>query len=71
MIAIASAADPFVASLVSHAKEVDQTTEDFVASLRGAPALLAYYMAAERGIEVDQPRTSSKAVLVELARQSA
>lgn len=66
MVAIASAADPHVASLVRHVIRVDQTPEDLLPLCEVVPLqMLAYFMAVERGIDVDQPRNLSKAVLVE------
>jgi len=64
VIAIANTGDREVAGLVSDCVEVDPTTEYLLPIAEVVPLqLFAYFMAQERGVDVDRPRNLSKAVV--------
>ena len=66
VIAIANAGDREVAGLVSDCVEVHPTTEYLLPIVEVVPLqLFAYFMALERGVDVDRPRNLSKAVVEE------
>ena len=64
VIAIANAGDRDVAALVNDCVEVQPATEYLLPIAEVVPLqLFAYYMALERGVDVDRPRNLSKAVV--------
>jgi len=64
VIALANAGDRAVAALVSDCVEVQPTTEYLLPIAEVVPLqLFAYFMALERGVDVDRPRNLSKAVV--------
>jgi glucosamine--fructose-6-phosphate aminotransferase (isomerizing) len=64
VIGIANAGDNAVKSLVSDCIEVQPTTEYLLPIPEVVPLqLFAYFMAIERGVDVDRPRNLSKAVV--------
>jgi glutamine---fructose-6-phosphate transaminase (isomerizing) len=66
VIAIASEGDEHIAHKVDHTIYVPQTLEFLTPLLTIVPLqLLAYYIAVERGCDVDQPRNLAKSVTVE------
>jgi glucosamine--fructose-6-phosphate aminotransferase (isomerizing) len=68
IIAIANAGDEEVPSLVSDCVFVQQTAEYLLPIAEVIPLqLFAYFMALERGVNVDRPRNLSKAVVEQAA----
>jgi glucosamine--fructose-6-phosphate aminotransferase (isomerizing) len=66
VIAIANAGDREVAELVTDSVEVQPATEYLLPIAEVIPLqLFAYFMALERGVDVDRPRNLSKAVVEE------
>ena len=66
MIALAMAGDEQVAGLATHTVFIDDVPEPLVTLCEVIPLqLLAYFMALDRGIDVDHPRNLTKAVLTE------
>lgn len=66
VIAIATEGDKEIASMVDHVIYVPETHRLFTPLLSIIPLqLLAYYIAALRGCEIDQPRNLAKSVTVE------
>ena len=66
IIAIATEGDEEIASLADHVLSVPETENSLLPILTTIPLqLLAYYIARERGCEVDQPRNLAKSVTVE------
>jgi len=66
IIAIVTQGDQHVKSLVEHVIEVPATYEAFMPLIAVVPLqLLAYYIAVEKGCNVDQPRNLAKSVTVE------
>lgn len=66
ILAIANAGDRQVASVASHTVYVDPAREALMTISEVIPLqLLAYFMAVNRGIDVDHPRNLTKAVLAE------
>jgi len=66
VIAIANAGDREVAELVTDCVEVQPATEYLLPIAEVIPLqLFAYFMALERGVDVDRPRNLSKAVVEE------
>jgi glucosamine--fructose-6-phosphate aminotransferase (isomerizing) len=66
VIAIANAGDQEVAELVTDCVEVQPATEYLLPIAEVIPLqLFAYFMALERGVDVDRPRNLSKAVVEE------
>src|SRR5208337_3513691 len=64
VIALANAGDREVAELVTDCVEVRATTEYLLPIAEVVPLqLFAYFMAMERGVDVDRPRNLSKAVV--------
>jgi glucosamine--fructose-6-phosphate aminotransferase (isomerizing) len=68
VIAIANAGDEEVAELVSDCVYVQPAPEYLLPIAEVIPLqLFAYFMALERGVDVDRPRNLSKAVVEEAA----
>ncbi len=66
IIAIASEGDEYIKTIVDHAFLVPSTYDSLAPLLTVIPEqLLAYYIAVERGCEIDQPRNLAKSVTVE------
>jgi glucosamine--fructose-6-phosphate aminotransferase (isomerizing) len=66
IFAIANTGDDTVATLANNAVFVDEMRESLLPVAEVIPLqLLAYFMAINRGIDVDRPRNLSKAVLAE------
>jgi glucosamine--fructose-6-phosphate aminotransferase (isomerizing) len=66
IIAVANEDDTLIASMAEHVIRVPRTYGFFGPILNIIPLqLLAYYMAVERGTNVDQPRNLAKSVTVE------
>jgi len=66
VIAIINKGDVQVATMADHIIEIPETSECFSPILASIPLqLLAYYIAVERGANVDQPRNLAKSVTVE------
>lgn len=66
IIAIASEGDEYITTKVDHAFFVPSTFDSLSPLLTVVPEqLLAYYIAVERGCEIDQPRNLAKSVTVE------
>ncbi len=66
ILAIANTADDAVPRLATHTIPVDETVEGLLTISEVIPLqLFAYFMAVHRGIDVDNPRNLSKAVLAE------
>ena len=66
ILAIANTGDEEVASLATHTVYVEETMEALLPIAEVVPLqLFAYFMAIDRGIDVDHPRNLTKAVLVE------
>ena len=66
IVAVATAGDDEVASLAAHTVFIDDVPEPLVTLCEVIPLqLLAYFMAVDRGIDVDHPRNLTKAVLTE------
>jgi len=66
IIAIASEGDTYVATKSDHVIYIPKTLGPLVPLLSVVPLqLLAYYIAVERGCDVDQPRNLAKSVTVE------
>jgi glucosamine--fructose-6-phosphate aminotransferase (isomerizing) len=64
VIAIANAGDAEVAGLVSDCVRVQPASEYLLPIVEVIPLqLFAYFMALERGVDVDRPRNLSKAVV--------
>ena len=64
VIALANIGDSDVQSLVTDCVEIDATTEYLLPILEVVPLqLFAYFMAVERGVNVDRPRHLSKSVI--------
>ena len=64
VIALANTGDREVARLVSDCVEVDPASEYLLPIAEVIPLqLFAYFMALERGVDVDRPRNLSKAVV--------
>jgi glucosamine--fructose-6-phosphate aminotransferase (isomerizing) len=66
VIALVNAGDSDVPALVSDSVELQPASEYLLPIAEVVPLqLFAYFMAIERGIDVDRPRNLSKAVLEE------
>ena len=66
IIALATEGDDVILSLVDHVIYVPDVSPDLAPMLMAPPMqLLAYYIAVERGCDVDQPRNLAKTVTVE------
>jgi glucosamine--fructose-6-phosphate aminotransferase (isomerizing) len=66
VIAVATAGDTTIGSLVEHVIYIPQATEMLSPLIEIVPLqLLAYYIAVRRGCDVDQPRNLAKSVTVE------
>ena len=66
VIAIVTQGDTRVVQLADHVIEVPATYEALMPMIAVIPPqLLSYYMAVERGCNVDQPRNLAKSVTVE------
>jgi glucosamine--fructose-6-phosphate aminotransferase (isomerizing) len=66
MLAIANTGDASIAGLATHTIFVDETVEEVLPICEVVPLqLLAYFVAAGNGIDVDHPRNLTKAVLAE------
>ncbi len=66
VIAVANDGDDFIATKADHVLRVPQASELLSPVLTVIPLqLLAYYIAVERGADVDQPRNLAKSVTVE------
>ena len=66
LIAIATEGDDFIKTKVDHTIYIPPTIEFLTPILTIIPLqLLAYYIAAKRGCDVDQPRNLAKSVTVE------
>jgi glucosamine--fructose-6-phosphate aminotransferase (isomerizing) len=66
VIAIINRGDTQVAAMADHIIEIPETSECFSPILASVPLqLLSYYIAVERGANVDQPRNLAKSVTVE------
>ena len=66
IIAIANTADDAVPRIATHTVPVDETVEGLLTICEVIPLqLFAYFMAVHNGIDVDNPRNLSKAVLAE------
>jgi glutamine---fructose-6-phosphate transaminase (isomerizing) len=66
IIAVVTQGDQRVSELADHVIEVPATYESLMPIIAVIPLqLLAYYMAVERGCNVDQPRNLAKSVTVE------
>jgi glucosamine--fructose-6-phosphate aminotransferase (isomerizing) len=64
VIALANKGDQEVANLVDDCVEVEPATEFLLPIAEVVPLqLFAYFMALERGVDVDRPRNLSKAVV--------
>jgi glucosamine--fructose-6-phosphate aminotransferase (isomerizing) len=64
VIAIANAGDQQVACLATHCLYVEPASEHLLPIPEVIPLqLFAYFMALERGVDVDRPRNLSKAVI--------
>jgi glucosamine--fructose-6-phosphate aminotransferase (isomerizing) len=64
VIAVINTGDRNVSALVSDSVEVQSTSEYLLPIAEVVPLqLFAYFMAMERGVDVDRPRNLSKAVL--------
>jgi glucosamine--fructose-6-phosphate aminotransferase (isomerizing) len=64
VIALANTGDEEVANLVSDCVFVEPVSEYLLPILEVIPLqLFAYFMALERGVDVDRPRNLSKAVV--------
>jgi glucosamine--fructose-6-phosphate aminotransferase (isomerizing) len=66
VIAIINKGDVQVAAMADYIIEIPETSECFSPILASVPLqLLSYYIAVERGANVDQPRNLAKSVTVE------
>ena len=66
IIAIVTKGDKIVRDMADYTIEIPETEEMFVPILATIPLqLLAYYIAVNRGCNVDQPRNLAKSVTVE------
>jgi glutamine---fructose-6-phosphate transaminase (isomerizing) len=66
VIAIASKGDKIIQGIAKHVIEVPETDDSLSPILASIPLqLLSYYIALERGCNVDQPRNLAKSVTVE------
>ena len=66
VVAVANEEDAGIAAVADHVIRTPQTTELLQPLLLAIPLqLLAYYIAVERGCDVDQPRNLAKSVTVE------
>ena len=66
VIALTSRPEPTLHGLVEHEFQIPQTLDILYPILAAIPLqLLAYYIAAKRGLNVDQPRNLAKSVTVE------
>ena len=66
VIAIASEGDTMILRLSNHVIYIPNTLAHFTPVLASIPLqLLAYYIAVERGCDVDKPRNLAKSVTVE------
>ncbi|MBM3925252.1 MAG: glutamine--fructose-6-phosphate transaminase (isomerizing) [SAR202 cluster bacterium] len=66
VLAVAAQGDQAIAAEVDHVAYIPQTSELSTPFLAAAPLqLLAYYIAVQRGCDVDQPRNLAKSVTVE------
>ncbi len=66
VIAIASEGDTMIQRLSNHVIYIPNTLDQFTPVLASIPLqLLAYYIAVERGCDVDKPRNLAKSVTVE------
>ena len=66
IIALVSEGDTQVKGLADYCLEIPDATEPFVPILSTIPLqLLSYYIAVQRGCNVDQPRNLAKSVTVE------
>jgi glucosamine--fructose-6-phosphate aminotransferase (isomerizing) len=66
ILAIANTGDHAVAELADHTLFVDEASEWLLPIFEVVPLqLLAYFVAVDRGVDVDHPRNLSKAVLAE------
>jgi glutamine---fructose-6-phosphate transaminase (isomerizing) len=64
VIALANSDDEQIADLVGNVIRVERTSEYLLPILEVIPLqLFAYFMALERGVDVDRPRNLSKAVI--------
>jgi glucosamine--fructose-6-phosphate aminotransferase (isomerizing) len=64
VIGVANSGDEAVKSLVTDCVEIEPTSEYLLPILEVIPLqLFAYFMALERGVNVDRPRNLSKAVV--------
>jgi glutamine---fructose-6-phosphate transaminase (isomerizing) len=64
VIAVANAGDQQVAALATHCVTVEPASEYLLPIPEVIPLqLFAYFMALERGVDVDRPRNLSKAVI--------
>ena len=66
VIAVINKGDTQVAAMADYIIEIPETSECFSPILASVPLqLLSYYIAVERGANVDQPRNLAKSVTVE------
>lgn len=66
VIAVVNKGDTQVSAMANHIIEIPETSECFSPILASIPLqLLSYYIAVERGANVDQPRNLAKSVTVE------
>ncbi|WP_374441397.1 glutamine--fructose-6-phosphate transaminase (isomerizing) [Epilithonimonas sp.] len=66
VIAVVNKGDTQVSAMADHIIEIPETSECFSPILASIPLqLLSYYIAVERGANVDQPRNLAKSVTVE------
>lgn len=66
VIAVVNKGDTQVSAMADHTIEIPETSECFSPILASIPLqLLSYYIAVERGANVDQPRNLAKSVTVE------
>lgn len=66
ILAVSNTGDDAVAALATHRIEVEEASEPLLAMTEVIPLqMLSYFMAVNRGIDVDHPRNLSKAVLAE------
>ena len=66
VIAVATAGDSGIERLANHVIEIPAADERLNPILAAVPVqLFAYYVAAERGLDVDKPRNLAKSVTVE------
>jgi glucosamine--fructose-6-phosphate aminotransferase (isomerizing) len=65
ILAIVNRADEAVASLAAHLSPVEETREALLQICEVIPLQLSYCMAISNGIDVDNPRNQTKALLAE------